>query len=188
MRVPQARDRGSCRRPPRSSGSSPRSPWSSATRAATSSSASHLGAITMLRVRERANDAMASRATPTTWWRPARGRAHHEQLGDGARAPRRNPPDCLKAPMYVVTGGAGFIGSNIVAGSPRAAADVVVVDWLRPMGAGATSPSTRSPIVIAPEALPAWLQRHARTVEAVHPHGRQQLDHRERRRSDLPPE
>jgi ADP-L-glycero-D-manno-heptose 6-epimerase len=69
--------------------------------------------------------------------------------------------------MYVVTGGAGFIGSNIVARLAAGGADVAVVDWLRADERWRNLARHEVADVIAPEALPAWLQRHARTVEAV---------------------
>jgi len=72
--------------------------------------------------------------------------------------------------LILVTGGAGFIGSNIVAGLTAAADyDVAVCDRLGPAEDGKWRNLSKHPIVdfIAPEALFDWLAGHAGEVEAV---------------------
>jgi ADP-L-glycero-D-manno-heptose 6-epimerase len=72
--------------------------------------------------------------------------------------------------LVLVTGGAGFIGSNIVAeltGGGRW--DVAVCDRLRSAESGKWRNIAKHPIVdfVAPETLPAWLEGHASEVEAI---------------------
>ncbi len=69
--------------------------------------------------------------------------------------------------MYVVTGGAGFIGSNIVAGLSDRADEALVCDWLRNDERWRNLAKHAIADVIAPEALMEWLDRHANEVEAV---------------------
>jgi len=69
--------------------------------------------------------------------------------------------------MYIVTGGAGFIGSNVVARLAQRGAEVVVVDWLRSDERWRNLARHEIADLIAPEALPGWLQAHAGQVEAV---------------------
>ena len=72
--------------------------------------------------------------------------------------------------LILVTGGAGFIGSNIVA---RLAAepglDVAVCDRLRTADSGKWRNLSKHPIAdfVAPEALFDWLDRHADALKAV---------------------
>jgi ADP-L-glycero-D-manno-heptose 6-epimerase len=70
--------------------------------------------------------------------------------------------------MYVVTGGAGFIGSNIVAAlDERRAGSVLVCDRLRD-GVKWSNLAKRELIdIVPPEELFAFLDRHPRDVEAV---------------------
>jgi ADP-L-glycero-D-manno-heptose 6-epimerase len=70
--------------------------------------------------------------------------------------------------MIVVTGGAGFIGSNLVAALEDAGvADIVVIDWLgtgekwRNLGKRALA------AVVEPQDLFAFLDRNARAIELV---------------------
>jgi ADP-L-glycero-D-manno-heptose 6-epimerase len=69
--------------------------------------------------------------------------------------------------MYIVTGGAGFIGSNVVARLAERGAEVVVVDWLRSDERWRNLARHELADLITPEALPGWLQAHAGQVEAV---------------------
>ncbi len=70
----------------------------------------------------------------------------------------------------VVTGGAGFIGSNIVAElTAQGLYDVVVCDRLRTADSGKWRNLAKHPIAdfVAPEALFPWLDAHAGEVEAI---------------------
>jgi ADP-L-glycero-D-manno-heptose 6-epimerase len=69
-----------------------------------------------------------------------------------------------------VTGGAGFIGSNIVARLARdPALDVVVCDWLGPAEDGKWRNLAKHPIAdfIQPERMFAWLADHRHAVDVV---------------------
>ena len=87
--------------------------------------------------------------------------------------------------MILVTGGAGFIGSNLVggAGGARRARH----RRLRPARPrtrnGATSPSASSPRSSRPRRCSSSSTRTPREIEAIFHHGRHLLDHRDRRRS-----
>ncbi len=84
--------------------------------------------------------------------------------------------------MFLVTGGAGFIGSNIVASLNEAGAtDVVVNDWL---GTGDVKWRNLAKRQIADFVPPADLARwlDGRKLDARHPHGRHLRHHRHRRR------
>jgi ADP-L-glycero-D-manno-heptose 6-epimerase len=70
----------------------------------------------------------------------------------------------------VVTGGAGFIGSNIVAElTGEGGCDVVVCDWLGEAALGKWRNIAKHPIAdfVRPEALFGWLDAHAADVEAI---------------------
>ena len=70
----------------------------------------------------------------------------------------------------VVTGGAGFIGSNIVAElTGEGGYDVVVCDWLGEAALGKWRNIAKHPIAdfVRPEALFGWLDAHAADVEAI---------------------
>jgi ADP-L-glycero-D-manno-heptose 6-epimerase len=69
--------------------------------------------------------------------------------------------------MYVVTGGAGFIGSNIVARLAARGDAVVVVDWLRSDDRWRNLAKHELLDLIIPEALQTWLERNGAAVEAV---------------------
>jgi ADP-L-glycero-D-manno-heptose 6-epimerase len=72
--------------------------------------------------------------------------------------------------LILVTGGAGFIGSNIVAGLTTAGEyDIAVCDRLGAAEDGKWRNISKHPIVdfIAPEAMFGWLNAHADEVEGV---------------------
>ncbi len=72
--------------------------------------------------------------------------------------------------LILVTGGAGFIGSNIVAGlCAQGDYDIAVCDRLRTADSGKRRNLSKHPIVdfIAPETLFDWLAAHRGEVEAV---------------------
>ena len=69
--------------------------------------------------------------------------------------------------MYVVTGGAGFIGSNIVARLAARGDAVVVADWLRSDDRWRNLAKHELLDLIIPEALQTWLERNRAGVEAV---------------------
>ncbi|MBE9606085.1 ADP-glyceromanno-heptose 6-epimerase [Acetobacteraceae bacterium H6797] len=70
--------------------------------------------------------------------------------------------------MIIVTGGAGFIGSNIVAALNEAGRrDILVVDKLRGGLKWQNLRKRNMDDIIAPEALPAWLAAHGGQVETV---------------------
>lgn len=69
--------------------------------------------------------------------------------------------------MYVVTGGAGFIGSNIVAALAARGEDVAVCDWLRSDERWRNIAKHEIAVLVSPEDLPAWLRRNANAVEAI---------------------
>ena len=74
----------------------------------------------------------------------------------------------MSRPVILVTGGAGFIGSNIVA-DLAADHEVAVCDRLGPADDGKWRNLAKHPIAdfIAPEAIWAWLARRGEAVEAV---------------------
>jgi ADP-L-glycero-D-manno-heptose 6-epimerase len=76
----------------------------------------------------------------------------------------------MSRPIVLVTGGAGFIGSNIVATLCDAGRfDVVVCDRLRSAELGKWRNIAKHPIadLVAPEQMFDWLDAHAKDVEAV---------------------
>ena len=70
--------------------------------------------------------------------------------------------------MILVTGGAGFIGSNIVASLIRRGCDVVVCDWLEADGVKWRNLERHLiELVIPPEELIGFLERSGESIEAV---------------------
>ena len=69
--------------------------------------------------------------------------------------------------MIVVTGGAGFVGSNIVAALAASGEAVAVCDRLRQAEKWHNLAHVALCELIAPEALLAWLPAHAAAIEAV---------------------
>lgn len=69
--------------------------------------------------------------------------------------------------MYLVTGGAGMIGSNIVAELAASGHDVTVCDWLGQDERWRNLVHHDVADVIVPEALPAWLALHGRAVRGI---------------------
>ena len=70
--------------------------------------------------------------------------------------------------MLIVTGGAGFIGSNIVAAlEERGETDIVVVDRLRDGIKWKNIAKRNLRDIVHPDELPAFLDQHAGDVEAI---------------------
>jgi ADP-L-glycero-D-manno-heptose 6-epimerase len=69
--------------------------------------------------------------------------------------------------MFLITGGAGFIGSNVLAALSARGEEVVVCDWLRQDERWRNLARHEVADLVVPEALPAWLARHGAAVEAV---------------------
>src|SRR5882672_266123 len=69
--------------------------------------------------------------------------------------------------MILVTGGAGFIGSNITAALAERGTPVAVCDRFRNASKWRNLSKLELRDVVAPEALTAWLDAHAERVEAI---------------------
>jgi ADP-L-glycero-D-manno-heptose 6-epimerase len=69
--------------------------------------------------------------------------------------------------MYVVTGGAGFIGSNVVAALAARGQEVVVCDWLRSDERWRNLAKHEIADIIAPEHISDWLRRNQTSVDVV---------------------
>ena len=69
----------------------------------------------------------------------------------------------------LVTGGAGFIGSNIVAALTAEGREVIVCDRLREAASGKWRNLAKHPIadLLAPDDLFAWLDRNGRTLDLI---------------------
>jgi ADP-L-glycero-D-manno-heptose 6-epimerase len=69
--------------------------------------------------------------------------------------------------MYIVTGGAGFIGSNIVAALAGRGEEVAACDWLGSDERWRNLSKHEIADIVAPENLSAWLGRNQTRIEAV---------------------
>lgn len=70
--------------------------------------------------------------------------------------------------MIIVTGGAGFIGSNILAGLEKQGyKDIVVVDWLGNGDKWKNIAKRELAAIIAPENMMEYIQKHVDEIEAV---------------------
>jgi ADP-L-glycero-D-manno-heptose 6-epimerase len=69
--------------------------------------------------------------------------------------------------MYLVTGGAGFIGSNIVARLSGNGEDVAVCDWMKSDQRWRNLAKHEIATIVAPHQLAAWLQGHRGSLTAV---------------------
>lgn len=69
--------------------------------------------------------------------------------------------------MILVTGGAGFIGSNITAALAEREVSVAVCDRFRNAGKWRNLAKLELREVVAPEALAPWLEAHSAQIEAV---------------------
>jgi ADP-L-glycero-D-manno-heptose 6-epimerase len=69
--------------------------------------------------------------------------------------------------MYIVTGGSGFIGSNITAALAERGDEVVVCDWMRQDERWRNLAKHELAGLVAPEALLGWLRARSRPIQAV---------------------
>lgn len=68
---------------------------------------------------------------------------------------------------YLVTGGAGFIGSNLVAGFTEGGHRVVVSDWMRSDERWRNLAKHPLEDIVRPEALADWLEKSGHRIDAV---------------------
>jgi len=69
--------------------------------------------------------------------------------------------------MILITGGAGFIGSNIAADFHDQNYDIAICDWLGNSDKWKNIQKLVPKDIIAPEALPRWLERRGNEIDAV---------------------
>jgi ADP-L-glycero-D-manno-heptose 6-epimerase len=70
-------------------------------------------------------------------------------------------------PIYLVTGGVGFIGSNLVAALGERGADVIVCDWMGTDSRWRNLAKHEIAGLVRPEQLHDWLHRQGSRLEAV---------------------
>jgi len=69
--------------------------------------------------------------------------------------------------MYLVTGGAGFIGSNLVAALAERGEEIIVCDWFRSDERWRNLAKHEIVDLVAPENLQPWLDAHGDDIETV---------------------
>jgi ADP-L-glycero-D-manno-heptose 6-epimerase len=69
--------------------------------------------------------------------------------------------------MYLVTGGAGFIGSNVVAALSERGHEVAVCDWLRDDERWRNLAKHEIAAIFEPATIEEWLRRHGSKLTAV---------------------
>jgi ADP-L-glycero-D-manno-heptose 6-epimerase len=69
--------------------------------------------------------------------------------------------------MIVITGGAGFIGSNLAAALDQRGERIVIVDWLESGDKWRNIAKRDLEAIVAPETLPAFLDEHAGDIEMI---------------------
>jgi ADP-L-glycero-D-manno-heptose 6-epimerase len=73
----------------------------------------------------------------------------------------------MGANMILVTGGAGFIGSNIAAGLVARGVPVAICDRFRTGSKWRNISKLELRDIVPPETLPQWLEAHAAEIEAI---------------------